>query len=144
MLELCVTLTWRLFDGPFKTWLIATVSFSSVTNVTTVERPGGWLLLHLWFLYVEPSVFFAVVTKHGQAGENGGRSWRELCLLRWGMSRGWGASEVENTSAVEPPINLQSQLCLFRVNTSCARPGPAPKSAPLYHWQPWRSEMWHL
>lgn len=47
------------------------------------------------------------------------------------MSWAWGTSEVENTSAVETPINLQSQLCPFKVNTSCVRPGPQQTSAPL-------------
>lgn len=65
-------------------------------------------------------VFFLLLNKtatkqwwEGGLGEVREGSPNKVCLLRWGMSWGWSMSEVENTSAVDTPINLQSQLCLF-------------------------------
>lgn len=93
------------------TWLTATVSFSSVTNVTTVQPPAAWLLL-LRLLYVEPSVFFAVVTKHGQAGENGGKVLARA-LLTWlrnelGLRREWGGKHFSGGTTHQPAVSAVS------------------------------------
>lgn len=51
----------------------------------------------------------------GSAGtREGGLTSNKVCLLHWGMSRGWSWSccEVGNTTAVDTPINLQPQQCV--------------------------------
>lgn len=140
------------FLGYLSSVLYSILSYNQLQiSIFTVVK----LLLLSWSLAFGASVVFLHYLQQGsnrvlRPQTKPGRELREVsrvCLLRWGVSWGRGRSEVENTSAVETPINLQSQLCLFRVNSSCVRPGQKHTSAPLnyaHHWQPWCSEMWHL
>lgn len=56
----------------------------------------------------------------------------KVCLLGWGMSQGESWREVENTSAVDTPINLQRQHCLFSSKQSLREAWTEPTSHPSH------------
>lgn len=81
----------------------------------------SWKLKHwnpLWSLPNEKQTVFSNKTAtiqwwEGALGPVREASSNKVCLLHWGTSCGWSWSEVKNTSAVDTPINLQSQHCLL-------------------------------